>query len=73
MRSTNFKELERFRDKIEQELGEEQIQAFTSSIKRAGLKVDVMPTNWLDAFELLKDLVERSGCNKKVLYYPNKI
>lgn len=46
----------------------EQIQAFTSSIRRAGLKVDVMPTNWLDAFELLKDLVEKSSRNKKVLF-----
>ena len=34
MRSTNFKELERFRDKIEQELGEEQIQAFIESCAR---------------------------------------
>lgn len=46
----------------------EQIQAFTSSIRRAGLKVGIMPTNWLDAFELLKDLVEKSSRNKKVLF-----
>ena len=46
----------------------EQIQAFTASIKRAGLEVPVMPTNWLDAFELLKDLVEKAGDNKKVLF-----
>ena len=46
----------------------EQIQAFTTSIKRAGLEGPVMPTNWLDAFELLKDLVEKSQENKKVLF-----
>ena len=46
----------------------EQIQAFAASIKRAGLEVPVMPTNWLDAFELLKDLVEKAGDNKKVLF-----
>ena len=46
----------------------EQIHAFTASIKRAGLEAPVMPTNWLDAFELLKDLVEKSGENKKVLF-----
>ena len=46
----------------------EQIQAFTASIKRAGLEIPVMPTNWLDAFELLKDLVEKSSGNKKVLF-----
>ena len=46
----------------------EQIQAFTASIKRAGLEATVMPTNWLDAFELLKDLVEKSEENKKVLF-----
>lgn len=46
----------------------EQIQAFTASLKRAGLETDVMPTNWLDAFELLKDLVEKSREDKKVLF-----
>ena len=46
----------------------EQIQAFTASIRRAGLKTSAIPTNWLDAFELLKDLVEESPVNKKVLF-----
>ena len=46
----------------------EQIQAFAASIKRAGLDVSAVPTNWLDAFELLKDLVEKSRENKKVLF-----
>lgn len=45
----------------------DQLQAFAASVKRAGLKVDDIPTNWLDAFELLKDLVEKSSVNKKVL------
>lgn len=46
----------------------DQLQAFAASIKRAGLKVDAIPTNWLDAFELLKDLVEKSSVDKKVLF-----
>ena len=46
----------------------EQIHAFTASIKRAGLKVNDIPANWIDAFELLKDLVEKSSRNKKVLF-----
>ena len=45
-----------------------QIHAFTASLKRAGLKVGKEPINWLDAFELLKDLVERSKKKKKILF-----
>lgn len=46
----------------------DQLQAFTASLKRAGLRVDDAPANWLDAFELLKDLVEKSSKKKKVLF-----
>lgn len=46
----------------------EQIHAFTASIRRAGLKVKQEPTNWLDAFELLKDLIQESRMKKKVVF-----
>ena len=29
----------------------DQLQAFTASLKRAGLRVDDAPANWLDAFK----------------------
>ena len=45
-----------------------QIHAFAASLKRSGLKVNKEPTNWLDAFELLKDLVEKSKNKKKILF-----
>ena len=46
----------------------EQIQAFTASIRRAGLKGKDTPTNWLDAFELLKDLIQSSHDEKKIVF-----
>lgn len=46
----------------------EQIQAFTASIRRAGLNVKEKPVNWLDAFELLKDLIQNSDSEKKVVF-----
>jgi len=46
----------------------EQIHAFTASIRRAGLDVKEVPSNWLDAFELLKDLIQLSRKKKKVVF-----
>ena len=46
----------------------EQIQAFTASIRRAGLSVKAEPKNWLDAFELLKDLIQTSNSKKKIIF-----
>ena len=46
----------------------EQIQAFMASIRRAGLKVKEEPLNWLGAFELLKDLIQKSDSEKKVVF-----
>lgn len=37
----------------------DQLHAFTTSLRRFGLDVDVLPTYWIDAFELLKDLIIR--------------
>ncbi len=46
----------------------EQLFAFTSSIKDTGYKVDKNPKNWLEAFELLKDLVRQSSEKKKIIF-----
>ena len=46
----------------------EQLFAFTSSIKDTGYKVDKKPKNWLEAFELLKDLVRQSSEKKKIIF-----
>ena len=46
----------------------EQLQAFTASIQRAGLKINDAPDNWIDAFELLKNLINRSKDKKKVVF-----
>lgn len=45
-----------------------QLSAWKSSIRDAGMKVPASPTNWLDAFEMLKDLVRQSSANKKVIF-----
>ena len=39
----------------------EQIQSFVASLRRAGLSVKEDPKNWLEAFELLKDLIRESS------------
>ncbi len=46
----------------------DQLFAFTSSIKDTGYRVDTMPKNWLEAFELLKDVVRQSSEKKKIIF-----
>lgn len=46
----------------------EQLFAFTSSIKDTGYKVGKNPKNWLEGFELLKDLVRQSSEKKKIIF-----
>ena len=46
----------------------EQIQSFVASLRRAGLSVNEDPKNWLEAFELLKDLIRESSSEKKVIF-----
>ena len=46
----------------------EQLFAFAASLKEAGLTVDRPPENWLEAFEMLKELIRRSGEGKKILF-----
>ena len=47
---------------------QEQLFAFAASLKDAGLSVPHPPTNWLEAFEMLKDLVRQSNEEKKVIF-----
>lgn len=46
----------------------EQLQAFIASIRRAGLRINDIPGNWIDAFELLKNLIIRSKDKKKIVF-----
>ena len=46
----------------------DQLFAFTSSLKDAGCKTTDIPKNWLEAFELLKDVVRQSDEKKKVIF-----
>lgn len=45
-----------------------QLSAWKSSLKDAGLKVGAAPKNWIDAFDLLKDLIRQSTDDKKVIF-----
>ena len=45
-----------------------QLFAFASSLKECGLQDFDSPSNWLEAFELLKDLVRHSGNERKVVF-----
>ena len=46
----------------------DQLFAFTASLKDAGLLNFDQPKNWLQAFELLKDLIRQSPSPKKVIF-----
>ena len=46
----------------------EQIASFCDSLRRAGLEDFKEPVDWMGAFELLKDLIERSDDNRKVVF-----
>lgn len=45
-----------------------QLSAWKSSLKDAGLKVGAAPKSWIDAFDLLKDLIRQSTDEKKVIF-----
>ena len=47
----------------------DQLYAFSASLKEAGLTDAPVPGNWLEAFELLKDLIRKSPEQKKVIFY----
>lgn len=46
----------------------DQIFAFSSSIRDAGVECSRKPKNWLEAFEYLKEVVRRSSEKKKVIF-----
>lgn len=46
----------------------EQLQAFMSSLRRCGSKDAKKATDWLDAFDLLKDHILKSNVGKKIIF-----
>ena len=46
----------------------QQLKAWRASLKECGLNVSHTPSNWLDAFALLKELVKSSPEKKKVIF-----
>ena len=46
----------------------EQLYAFSSSLKDAGLKIKKNPKNWLEAFDYLKDVIRKSTEKKKLVF-----
>lgn len=46
-----------------------QIFSFCSSLKEYGLRNTNEPKNWIEAFELLKDLIRKSRRRKKVIFF----
>jgi len=45
-----------------------QLGAFANSLVRFGLSSFKKPNSWMDAFELLKDLIEKSPMPKKIIF-----
>ena len=45
-----------------------QLEAWKSSLADAGLKVSAAPKDWLEAFDLLKELIRQSTETKKVVF-----
>ncbi len=46
----------------------EQLYGWAASLRDAGLKTESTPKTWLEAFDLLKDLIRRSPDGKKVIF-----
>jgi len=49
----------------------EQLRAFEDNLERFGLSSFEKPKSWMDAFELLKDLIEKSPIPKKIIFWMN--
>ena len=46
----------------------EQLQNFQSSLRRQGYEKAPLPANWLEAFDMLTELIERSKDKRKVVF-----
>lgn len=46
----------------------QQLTAFRNSLMAAGMDMCAIPKNWIEAFELLKQLINNSPAGKKVLF-----
>ena len=46
----------------------EQLQSFQQSLRRQGYKRAPLPGNWIEAFDMLKDLIEWSKDKRKVVF-----
>ena len=46
----------------------EQLRAFGDSLRECGLECGGNPADWFEAFNLLKDVIVRSGAEKKVVF-----
>lgn len=46
----------------------EQLFGWCASLKEAGMSMGRLPKNWLEAFELLKDLIRQSRAERKVIF-----
>jgi len=46
----------------------EQLQSFQQSLRRQGYKRAPLPGNWIEAFDMLKDLIEWSEDKRKVVF-----
>ena len=46
----------------------DQLTAFKNALKEAGVKSPETPANWMEAFEMLKDLIRASHAKKKVIF-----
>jgi AAA+ ATPase superfamily predicted ATPase len=46
----------------------EQLQNFQSSLRRQGYEKAPLPANWLDAFDMLAELIEKSKDKRKVVF-----
>jgi uncharacterized protein len=46
-----------------------EMDQFIASLKDAGASIEVPPKKWIDAFQLLKALIEKSAAPKKVIFF----
>ena len=46
----------------------EQLHAFSTSLREAGVIINKNPSSWLEAFDLLREFIRNSGEKKKVIF-----